>query len=205
MPYGDHGIDTRRPAYRPGYPGHGPQQHHGWDHDRDHHRRHGSWGFGSYAYGYPGWAGYYPYPFVSPWLDDWSDTDESSADQPYSAEAAPGYDQGPPYADYGDSGDAQQYGSYAPAEPRMPAIPRQPYGELPGSASIAPEEPLTVVFNNGRAPQKIQNYMISSNALTDLDKDHYEQIPLDQIDVAATRNANRAHGVSFKVPASSGD
>lgn len=117
----------------------------------------------------------------------------------------PSYDQGPPYADEGGAGDGQPYvGNYAPADAQPPSTPRQSYRGT-DSASAAPEESLTVVFNNGRAPEKMQNYMISSSALTVLDRDHHEQIPLDQVDVAATQKANRARGISFQIPAPAGD
>jgi hypothetical protein len=51
----------------------------------------------------------------------------------------------------------------------------------------------------------MQNYMITAKILTDLDSRHYEQIPIDQIDVAATQQANRAAGVGFEIPGPSGD
>src|SRR5579872_383056 len=72
LPYGNHGSDTRRPAYRPSHHG---NSHEGWDRDRHDRRR--SWAFGPYGYGYPGWAGYSPYPFViDPGFYDWDDTDQ---------------------------------------------------------------------------------------------------------------------------------
>lgn len=64
----------------------------------------------------------------------------------------------------------------------------------------APERPLTVIFNDGHAPQKMENYMLTAKILTDLDAQHYQEIPLDQIDVAATEQANRSNGVDFQVP-----
>jgi hypothetical protein len=66
-----------------------------------------------------------------------------------------------------------------------------------------PEQAIRVIFKNGRAPATIQNYLMNSRTLTDLDQQHYEQIPLDQIDMAATEQANRARGLDFQVPAAS--
>ena len=60
-----------------------------------------------------------------------------------------------------------------------------------------------MIFKDGRASETMKNYMVNSRALTDLDQEHYEQIPLDQIDVAATEQANRARRLDFKVPAGS--
>ncbi|MGH9589602.1 MAG: hypothetical protein ACRD25_04370, partial [Terracidiphilus sp.] len=75
------------------------------------------------------------------------------------------------------------------------------------SAASAPalEGPLTVIFKGGRVPEQMQNFMLTANALTDLDADHYEQIPLDRIDMPATARANRAGGLEFRVPGASRD
>ena len=42
--------------------------------------------------------------------------------------------------------------------------------------------------------------MMTAKVLTDLDAQHYEQIPLDQVDRVATQWANSAVGVDFKIP-----
>jgi hypothetical protein len=65
------------------------------------------------------------------------------------------------------------------------------------------EQPLTVIFKTGRAPVKMQNYMMTAKVLTDLDSQHYEQIPLDQIDFAATQRVNGSTGVGFQIPGAS--
>lgn len=65
------------------------------------------------------------------------------------------------------------------------------------------EEPLTLIFKGGRAPAKMQNYMVDAKGVTDLDQRQYEKIPLDQIDIAATEQVNRSHGVDFRVPGGS--
>lgn len=79
---------------------------------------------------------------------------------------------------------------------------RQPYaGYVPSAPEV--EEPLTLIFKNGRAPERIQNYIMNSSTLTNLDRQHYEQIPLDEIDMAATEQTNRTRGVDFQVPTAS--
>jgi hypothetical protein len=50
---------------------------------------------------------------------------------------------------------------------------------------------------------KMQNYLMTAKVLTDLDSRHYEQIPIDQIDVVATQWANSAVGVRFEIPGAS--
>jgi hypothetical protein len=138
-----------------------------------------------YTYDYPGWLGY-PYT-IDPGFFDWGDSDNSAYDQ---AGAAPDYPapEYPPFypgEDYGRPGDEP-----AAAGPAFPA---------------APEQPLTVIFKSGRAPMKVQNYMMTATVLTDLDPQHYEQIPLDQIDQAETLRVNSAAGVEFQVPGASRD
>jgi len=62
-----------------------------------------------------------------------------------------------------------------------------------------------VVFKYGRAPISVRNYLMTSRVLTDLDSQHYEQIPLDQIDLAATKRFNTFAGVDFQVPGEARD
>jgi hypothetical protein len=138
-----------------------------------------------YAYNDPTWPGYgYPYlPYLTdPGFYDWDDSDNSAYLQ---NDAAP-YDPAP-YPDYGYGAQGQQR---AAAEPTAPS---------------APEQPLTVIFKSGRDPVKMQNYMMTSKVLTDLDSRHYEQIPIDQIDIAATQWANSPAGVRFEIPGASRD
>ena len=46
----------------------------------------------------------------------------------------------------------------------------------------------------------MRNYVMNSKELTDMDPQHFQRIPLDQIDIAATVQINQAHGVDFEVP-----
>jgi hypothetical protein len=136
----------------------------------------------------------YPYPYViDPGFYDWGDSGDAAYDQDYAPSA--------------------EYGVASPATPQEPDYAQPPYAQAPAmtgpqpvypgaTATVAPaeEEPLTLIFKNGRAPQKMQNYIMNAKALTDMDRLHYERIPLDQIDIAATEQVNRAHGVDFQVP-----
>ena len=83
-------------------------------------------------------------------------------------------------------------------------MPRPTYA---GASTAAPEteQAITVIFKNRRAPLTIQNYLMNSRTLTDLDRQHYEQIALDQIDVAATEQTNRSRGLQFQVPVASAE
>ncbi len=93
----------------------------------------------------------------------------------------------------------QTYSQTPVADSRMA---RSAYAGM-STASPEPEQPITVIFKNGRAPKTIQNYLMNSRTLTDLDQQHYEQIPLDQIDIAATEQTNRTRGLEFQVPSAS--
>jgi hypothetical protein len=159
---------------------------------------------GVFVFGNAGWP-YYPYyPYViDPGFYDWS---------------LPGDD--PAYGQGGAAGNYAQYtdnnGGYsaAPSEPySAEAYPAQtaeqapvPSGNRPAypsavvSTASRTREPLTVIFKNGRAAVQIQNFIMNSKTLTNLDQQRYEQIPLDQIDIAATEQFNRARGVDFRVP-----
>ena len=149
-------------------------------------------------YGYPGLVGY-PYPYViDPGLYDWGD----SVDAAYGSErAGAGYADANPNAGY-DAGPEPMQGPNYPEAPVADArMPRPAYAGL--TVAPEPEQAITVIFKNGRTPETMQNYMLNSRALTDLDQRRYEQIPLDQIDIAATEQANRARGLQFQVPAAS--
>lgn len=146
-----------------------------------------------YVSNYPTWSGYgYPYltdpGFYDPGLYDWTDSDNSGDVQP---DAAPYYP-----AAYSDD----SYGPPGEIPPASAQGQQRAAAEL--TAPSAPGQPLTVIFKSGRDPVKMQNYMLTAKVLTDLDSRHYEQIPIDQIDVVATQWANSAAGVRFEIPGS---
>jgi hypothetical protein len=190
------GYTTRRPPYRSMAAELSRTGDRRQDRDRFDARRRSfeNW----YLYNYPTWLGYgYPY-VIDPGFYDWGDFDNSQSDQ---ASVAPDY--GTPYPDQG-------YG--APGEPPEQGMANEPWsapiqqaaGPAVASAPVA-EPPLTVIFKSTRAPLKMQNYMMTAKVLTDLDSRHYEQIPLDQVDVAATQRVNATAGVEFQIPDASRD
>jgi hypothetical protein len=139
-----------------------------------------------YANIYPYGLGYgYPYVF-DPGFYDWGDADDSADEQ---AGMVPEYLS--PYPDQQDAGEGPEF-----AESMPPLAGR----EISVAPELVPEEPITVVFRGGRAPVKMQNYMMTAKVLIDLDSHHYERIPLEQIDLPATQQANSAAGVDFQVP-----
>lgn len=210
IPYQARGFAGRefaqsRPNYRSGFGDH----NYGWNVGRGHDGRYRPRFAYGYNYGYPGPLGY-PYPYViDPGFYDWGD---SGGYNDNAQGSAPNYPDAPPYADYGPeshepvpaNGQVPQP-AYGQAPPAPAPMARQPYAGSVSSPSSAPEvgQPLTVIFKNGRLPETMQNYMMNSKTLTDLDRQHYEQIPLDQIDMAETEQTNRSRGVDFQAPAGS--
>jgi len=144
---------------------------------------------------YPYWAGY-PYLYdpnaYDLGFDDWDDSGATASDtsQPGSYEQ----DQAPGSYESDQNGPALLY----------PPYPNQgyaaPVAEAGAAAPARPDQPRTRILKSGRAPIKVRNYLMTSRVLTDLDSQHYEQIPLDQIDLAATQRINTAAGVDFQVP-----
>ena len=206
VPFSGHVFAEGRYPNRPHYPNRYPHRdpyHDRHGGDRHHGGHHHSYG---YAYTYPGLYGYtYPYPYViNPGFYDWGAPYDSEDDQSASTYApgdqAGGYSAESPYPGY----DAVPYTQQQEPAPGATHPQVQEYHFADSSAAPSQtNEPLKVVFKDNRAPVTMQNYMINSTSLTDLDRNHYQQIPLDEIDVAATQQANRAHGILFQVPSAS--
>jgi hypothetical protein len=140
------------------------------------------WGLGyPYSWGYPYWPIFPDYP-------DNDDSQQPSQQQPpYVA---------PPSDD--DDGPYQPESAPVGAYPQQPnSFYRAPYG---GEQSRSPASgPVTFVFKDGRPPEKIANYLLTSKTLTVFDQPRHD-IPVDQIDLDATAKVNRQAGVAFSVP-----
>lgn len=167
---------------------------------------------GAIPWGYD--AGFYPgyvntgLPYGVPYgydqqLDSQTQLDNQTQSEPQAAR--------PPYnADQNQNqGQAYAMPEGAPPDEGLPAR-RAPYGAQ-GNPSAPPvntgpvtdglEHPeITLIFNNGRPPQKIQSYALTSTTLFALDGSHQRKIPLSELDVPATVEKNRENGVEFSVP-----
>lgn len=130
----------------------------------------------------PGYVGY-PYGFGYP--DSSFDTDANDA-QTYGAQ--PEYPQQPSYPEYG----------VAP-EPPIPYVEQTPPPQRV-AAPLPAEDAVTIVFKDGRAPLEVHNYVLTRTTLFVRDQRHRD-IPVSDVDVAATVKANHDAGVDFQVPA----
>ena len=146
---------------------------------------------------------------MDPGFYDWGATDYSE-DQGENAAARPAYP-GPGYTGeqgYPDGGDVpypQQQENAQPSNAPVPAQRQEYHFAAQPSTAARTEPPLKVIFKGSRTAVTMQNYMVNATSLTDLDADHFEKIPLDQVDVAATQEANRSHGIDFQIPIASRD
>ncbi len=150
-----------------------------------------NWASGINTYGYLGYPDFYLYP---PWLWDYDDSFDGS--QAYAPQDTyPPQDYGYPYP----PSDQSQY----------PELPPWPDGSAPQSSAPAPTaaapqpaEAVTIVFNDGRPPEKIQNYLLTPTTLYVMDL-HRSEIPVAEVNLAATAKVNREAGIDFAPPGSS--
>jgi hypothetical protein len=129
---------------------------------------------------WPGWT----VPYYIGYPDDYGydyDGDQETQAQP---------DQEDTYAGEPYASQPEPWPAYPPVEPAA----SQP------TPAAAQQEPVTLIFKDARQPVQVRNYMMTSNTLYVLDQKRRE-IPLKDLDLAATARANRDAGVDFKPPA----
>jgi len=67
---------------------------------------------------------------------------------------------------------------------------------------VRPLPATTLVFNDGRPSMEVHNYALTGRTLYALDGETRREIPLSELDVPATIDANRKAGVDFALPTS---
>jgi hypothetical protein len=142
-----------------------------------------------FFYGLPDWIGLGP-------LGCYPDT-EVYGDDDANDYGAPGCDSVPPPPSdqptiYG--GDGYENGR-PPYEPGYEPPPPAP----PPSQAPTNEIATTIVFKDGRPSEQIHNYALTQTMLYVLDQNNRD-IPLNQIDVAATEKVNQKAGIEFQIP-----
>lgn len=68
-----------------------------------------------------------------------------------------------------------------------------------GAPLLYDSDAVTLVFKDGRPPETIHNYALTRSTLYVTDGRRRE-IPVADLDLAATEKANREAGVSFELP-----
>jgi hypothetical protein len=137
----------------------------------------GNRGVAVLGYGYSPYAYGYDYP-------GWIDTTDTPAPVPY-ADTAPAQPADDPSAGY-----PLGYQQMAAGQPQ-PAAPQPP---------PAPAAATTILFKDGRPPEQVHSYMATHFTLTVFQGQRHFDIPIDDIDIAATRKANSAAGIDFQLP-----
>jgi hypothetical protein len=175
-----------------------------WNRDGDRHRHYDRDNFGFVPL--YGWAGY---PYLPWWgggypdlFDNWGYGDDYDS-EPASNYAASQYPENMQYPENAPSQYDQP--SADQPEPEQPAYTPWPYSRpapsaAPALSATAPDAAVTLVFKDGRPNEQIHNYLLTATTLSVLDQ-HRHDIPVDQIDLAATAKLNRDAGVDFAVPA----
>jgi hypothetical protein len=135
----------------------------------------------AYVYAYPGYLGsdYLSYPDYGPYDNSTYVASEQPAAYP------PNESEAPP---------ADQFNT-TPSNAYRPAyVSPQPAQE--------PEvgTPVTLIYKDGRPPEQIQNYILTRTTLY-VQESHLREIPVDQLDLAATQQVNKAAGLDFQLPA----
>lgn len=132
---------------------------------------------------YVGYPWLFPFGYGLPFGDDYS-PDDSVAQAP---------------ADFGNEPPPA-------APPEMAAYDapnfRVPYRPQPVEAPVPAQPVTTLVFNDGRRPLEVHNYALTGRTLFALDGETRQEIPLSELDLAATIDANRKTGVDFALPSS---
>lgn len=135
------------------------------------------------------------YPYASgAWLTPWElgypdDYDYGYNPSAYSPSDVIGQDVEPPYIGAPQDVDEQE----AAYDQGQYPVPRQ-------ASQPEPEDGVMLIFKDGRAPQQIHNYMLTKTTLTVVDGRRLREVPVADLDIAATETANRNAGVVFAVP-----
>lgn len=100
-------------------------------------------------------------------------------------------------AGYADPPSADPPSAVQPAEYEPPSS--NPSYASPASPPTS-EDAVKLVFKDRRPSEEIHNYALTPTTLFVLDQ-HRRDIPIGEIDLAATEKVNRDAGVNFQLPA----
>ena len=146
---------------------------------------------------YPGFNRVVPYSYAIPYAYGPGYYDPGFYGDGGSGYAAPAQSYSPDYSGYGGGG-------YSPAPVQQSVVPenesyRQAYRGMQ-QPPVANDDPVTLIYKDGRPPEQIRNYILSRTTLFVPDERHRE-IAVADLDLDATVKVNRAAGVDFQLPA----
>jgi hypothetical protein len=105
----------------------------------------------------------------------------------------PGYVAPPVDSSAGQSAQPVEQAESTPGDAFRPAYVGPPSEQQPEEGAV------TLVFKDGRPNQQIHNYILTRTTLYVQDERRRE-IPVDELDLAATEKANKDAGVEFRLP-----
>jgi hypothetical protein len=157
-------------------------------------------GFGVGYVGLP----YYvdPFSFGNAW--DWNDDNDSEAQAAPAARPEYTQQQPEPYAE------APYDQGYPPPPP--PGYDQEGFPmraqDIAAQNNAAQNDgldhpPVTLVFNNGRPPEKVSSYVLTGSSIFVAEPGHQRKIPIADLDLPATIEQNRQAGVDFELPGGS--
>jgi len=86
-------------------------------------------------------------------------------------------------------------------QPTYPTQARSPYERETARAAIVSGRPVvTLFYKDGRPEERIQNYALTRTTLFVQDAHSSREVPLDELDLPRTEQANRDAGVDFDLP-----
>jgi hypothetical protein len=119
-----------------------------------------------------------------------------SGEDPQAAQAQPDYGPAgpPPEEPYGDEG-------YPPPRPPYTSEAYAQGSQNPAPATDGLDHPaLTLVFNDGRPPEKVNSYVLTGTSVFIAENGHQRVIPVADLNLRATIQQNREAGVDFELP-----
>jgi hypothetical protein len=162
--------------------------------------RHGQ----QFGVGYVGFPYYVnPMAFGNAW--DWN-ADSDSGEQAIALEAParPEYAPQQP-APYAEAPEDQGYPAPPPPGYNQEGFPMPPQNNNAAESTAAQSDgldhpPITLVFNNGRPPEKVSSYVLTGSSIFVAEPGHQRKIPIADLDLPATIEQNREAGVDFELP-----
>ncbi|HEY3990318.1 MAG TPA: hypothetical protein VGM02_13530 [Acidobacteriaceae bacterium] len=156
--------------------------------------------------GYVGFP-YYVDPLAFADADTEDDTGDDTAQQQQQAEPAPS---SPDYAPQGAYPEGAYDQGYPPPPPPgyspegFPLTAQKSAAQSAAAQSDGLDHPeVTLVFNNGRPPEKVHSYALTGSSVFVADSGHQRVIPVADLDLPATIEQNREAGVDFQLPGGS--